>query len=135
MPYIRITSNTGKAGKATEWMPISDVSISDDGYLQMFTITKNDTIYHVHLVRHDPIFWSGLGVAIFNGATSLRSAKGLLEEFRKDAGKIGIALGSAALISSWMKNKPYRDEGYYNFDGKKMLDRVINTKNTQDYAS
>ena len=148
MGHIRLESRrTGNE----EWIPIDDEVFDEDGYLQFFGIEMPNGKYHnVHLVRHRyPL--SDLAVQLFSAATSLRSAKGLLEELEaiaarsnwynaksypgvaKHAGKAGLVLGSAALLHSFLETRPFDAEGYYNAEGKKIVSPPIHKNDRNEY--
>lgn len=142
MPAIRIAYS---GSQREEWVRIHDHHLDDDGYLQFFTIIEaDDTPTAMHLVRHD-IPLMGLAVGLFGAATSIRSAKGLLEDFAKfarkeegfvkRAGIAGATFGSAALLYEFLRTRPFNKEGYYRADGTLFLGRKIHSKNSKDYDS
>ncbi len=124
------------------WLRITDHATDDDGYLSLFRLHFTDgTVKDYHLYRRG-VSLLDVATSLFGGATSLRSAKGLLEEMNKVAGKeewnrkagtTGLVIGSAALLYEFLKTRPFRQEGYYDGEGNLFLDRTIHTRNASDY--
>jgi nicotinic acid phosphoribosyltransferase len=151
MPAIRIIWNVKdpKTGQIVpgkeEWLRIFDERMDKDGYLQLFTIIEavdgKDVPRAVHLVRHD-VSMLGLAADIFGMGTTLRSAKGLMEDLAKlakkekwagRAGAVGMAFASAAMLQEFLESRPFDKEGYYKSDGTLFLGRKIHSKTRGDY--
>jgi hypothetical protein len=143
MPAIRVLYDKGKSTEREGWLYIWDVQTDKDGYLQMFRVQHdNGTVVNLHSFRHHVPSLMELAVAVFGGGTSLRSAKGLMEDFNRRAGKekwhgaagaAGVVLGSVALLYSFLKSRPFDTEGYYDGEGNLWLPRLIYSKNADDY--
>jgi hypothetical protein len=145
MPLIRITpvnTATGKRAGEDYGLRIYDAHVDKDGYLQLFTVLENEEPRAIHLIRHDiPLMETAF--SIFGVATSIRSARGLMEELatlaRKQkwvgrAGAVGIAFASAGALYEFLQTRPFDKEGYYYANGGLFLGRKIHTGNSEDYA-
>lgn len=146
MPKIRITPvdrTTGKRAGEDYALQVYDVHLDKDGYLEFFTILENNEPKSVHLIRHDvPLMTAAF--SLFSVGTTLRSAKGLLEDLaafaRKEkwvgrAGAVGVAFASAGVLYEYLQTRPFDKEGYYHADGTLFLGRKIHSKNDGDYVA
>lgn len=143
MPYIHLRYNKGKPNEYRVWTRITDHDIDKKtGDLVLFRLTYDDgTVKDCHLYRNE-FHLADVAASIFLGQSSLRSAKGLMQDYNKLAGKeqwhgkagmVGMAIGSAVLLHMYLKSKPFRQEGYYDSSGNMVLPGTINTRNTDIY--
>ena len=144
MAVIRLVLDKGLRTEKEGGVFVTDVQMDSDGYLQFFRIddpflgTKN-----LHSFRRHKTSLADLSINLLGAATSLRSAKGLLEDFAKIAdrahlkpiaGKAGLVFGSVALLHKFLQTRPFDVEGYYESNGQLWLPRLIHSANTNDYA-
>lgn len=143
MPHIRAVLDYQTPTEREVWLEITDYSIDPKtSYLTLFRVHYSDgTVKDLHLFRRDTSLLD-VAVGIFGGLTTLRSAKGLLQDLNKAAGKsgwhgkagaAGMVFGSASMLYEFLKSQPFRQEGYYDGSGNLFLGRTINTKNAKDY--
>lgn len=142
MPSIRTRQDVGKPTEREVWLPIQDPKVDSDGYLAIFSVVGSDgSVKNYHVYRRN-LSLVDLATTIFGAATSLRSAKGLLEElavvakrerWSKSAGIGGMAFGSASLLHEYLKTRPFQKEGYYDSAGTLVRDKLIHTKDGHEY--
>lgn len=143
MPYIRAVLDWQTPQQREVWLRITEHQIDyTTGYLTLFRLHFTDgSSKDYHLYRRD-ISLFDVATTIFSAMTTLRSAKGLLEDLNKSAGKLnwkgkasvaGLAIGSAALLYEFFQSRPFQQEGYYDGAGNLFLGRTINTRDANDY--
>ena len=132
----------GTPNESSQWVRIDHQGIDENGYLVVFQMRFSDGPCDLHLHRHAHPHLADLAFGLFGAATSLRSAKGLLEDFAKAARQekwkgfaagAGITFASAAMLHEYLKTRPFEKEGYYNSDGRLIIQSVINTKDLKKY--
>ena len=153
MPKFRLIAQDQYGQNVENICEVYDQIIDEQDYLQIFTYygPVSGKKFHVHLVRHSSSI-KDTAAAVFNGMTSIRSAKGLLEDleeyaremkwydaskytsFEQHAGKVGAIIGSVALLHKFLHDHAFSKQGYYNGRGQLVIPYVINTNDNTMYA-